>query len=151
MHGNTQYIQHNTTQHNRKMTRISVRTDCCLLLLQYSRLPSSQELEGFCNSHGFGIWMVPAHVVPEVPKKTKKDLGFDPTAAKKAAALEGGPADRGGRGRGGIPFPPFLFTSSPPSSTSSTSSSSEEERSVLTPEDVRKWRTDFERLYAQED
>ncbi|CAM9314102.1 unnamed protein product [Ectocarpus sp. 6 AP-2014] len=79
---------------------------------------SMTDLQRFCLDHSFGIWMIPANVVPEAPRKTKKDLGFDP--------LNLASSPHGGRG------------------------AREEEGSVLTPDDIRKWRAKFERLYTQE-
>lgn len=75
-------------------------------------------------------------MVPEAPQKTKNVLGFDPAAGASRRLAEGG-------WRG---VEKNAFSSSPASSSSWS-----EEASVLTPEDVRKWRADFERLYAQED
>eukprot|EP00752_Nemacystus_decipiens_P011087 g9851.t1 len=95
------------------------------------------DLQRFCCDNGFGVWVVPADVVPEAPRKTKDVLGFDPAAAAPRRPVESG----GWRGMGENLF----------SSSSSSSPSSSEENSVLTPEDVRKWRADFERLYAQDE
>jgi len=79
--------------------------------------PNTQDLQRFCEDHGLGIWLVPSHVVPEAPQKTKEGLG----------------------------------SPAPSSSAWRSSSPEKQERSVLTPEDVRRWRADFERLYAQEE
>lgn len=88
--------------------------------------------------------MVPADVIPEAPQKTKKDLGFDP---HRAARAEQSPRGRGGGAEGWGRFPqrnqfsPLGFSSG---------EEAEKEESLLTPEDVRKYRADFERLFAQE-
>ncbi|CAB1097127.1 unnamed protein product [Ectocarpus sp. CCAP 1310/34] len=79
---------------------------------------SMTDLQRFCLDHSFGIRMIPADVVPEAPRKTKKDLGFDP----------------------------LNLTSSP----HGRRDAGEDAGPVLTPDDIRKWRAKFERLYAQE-
>ena len=100
----------------------------------------SQDLQRFCCDNGFGVWVVPADVVPEAPRKTKSVLGFDPPGAAGASSRR---SVESGGWRG---LEEIVFSPSP-----SSSPSEEEEKSVLTPEDVRKWRADFERLYAQDE
>eukprot|EP00903_Cladosiphon_okamuranus_P007125 g6923.t1 len=93
------------------------------------------DLQRFCDDKGFGVWVVPADVVPEAPQKTKNVLGFDPMAGASSRRLVKG-------GWGGLKQEnAFSSSPSPPS----------EEKSILTSEDVRKWRADFERLYAEEE
>ncbi|CAM9108495.1 unnamed protein product [Laminaria digitata] len=82
------------------------------------------DLQQFCRDHSFGLEVVPADMVPVAPDKNKEELEFDPKAPHPER-----------RGRGGNRFSPAL---------------SEEASSVFTPEDVRKFRAKFERLYSQE-
>lgn len=87
--------------------------------------------------------MVPAGVIPEAPQRTKKGLGFDPHhAAGAEQSLGGGAGTLGGWGR--LPqrsrFSPLGFSSG----------EAQREDSLLTPEDARKYRADFERLFTQE-
>lgn len=81
------------------------------------------DLQQFCRDHSFGLEVVPADVVPVAPDKNKEDLEFDPKALHPER-----------RGRGGNRLSPAVS----------------EEASVFTPEDVRKFRAKFERLYSQE-
>ena len=84
---------------------------------------SWQDLQRLCRDHSFGLEVVPADVVPVAPDKNKEDLEFDPKAPHE-----------GRRGRGGNRLSPAVS----------------DEASVFTPEDVRKFRAKFERLYPQE-
>ncbi|CAM9348678.1 unnamed protein product [Scytosiphon promiscuus] len=106
-------------------------------------ISSRKDLQHFCHDRGFGIWMVPADVIPEAPQKVKTDQGFDPHRAAEAEQSRGGAIGEWG-GASQFPqrdqFSPLGFGSGKRG----------KEESLLTPEDVRKYRADFERLFAQE-